>query len=136
MLLLFFLSIALVGLHPSATRKSAGQSGVVTSPVSVRMQPLNEQGSLTRSPSNNDDQFAALNPLSRRGAGGAAAAGASRSQMSPRGGRESPDAIEMQLTAGGRVSGGAAAVQLQDDDFSDFVGAADESAAGAALHVC
>ncbi len=126
----------MLGLHPSATRKPAGQPGVVTSPVSVQMQPLNEQGPLTRYPSNNDDQFAALNPLSRRGTGGAAAVVASRSQMSPRGGRESPDAIEMQLTAGGRVSGGGAAAQLQDDDFSDFVGAADESVSGAVLYVC
>ena len=110
------------GLLPSSSRQPSAQAGIVTQPVSVKMQPLNENGSLAREPS--DEPFASLNPLSqRRKAGGGAAAGtAGRSRVAARGGRESPEAVEMQLTA---ARGSTSDTQIADDDFSDFVGAED-----------
>ncbi len=93
----------------------------MTQPGSVQMQSLDENGTLAGSTS--DEPFASLNPLSKRGKSGtlAAASAVSHSRVAARG-RESPDAVEMQLSVG-RVA--AASAQLADDDFSDFVGAED-----------
>ncbi len=116
------------GLHPSASRKPPGR---VTNPVSVQMQPMNEQGS--------EEMFSSLNPISQRGrgggvaGGGAAAAGSSRSRTQVRVGRESPDAVEMQLAASS-VGSGRASAQLADDDFADFVSA--EEAQGPGTREC
>jgi hypothetical protein len=125
---LLCLSAACTGLHPSASRKPPGR---VTNPVSVQMQPMNEQGS--------EELFSSLNPISQRGkgggvAGGGAAAAGSRSRTQVRGGRESPDAVEMQLAASSVASGGGASAQLADDDFADFVSA--EEAPGPGTHDC
>jgi hypothetical protein len=118
------LSTANAGLHPSQTRRQTGQAGRPANPVSVQMRPLNEQGS--------DEMFADLNPVSQRGkVGGGAAAGSSRSRTQVRGGRESPDAVEMQLAVGGAGSGEGASAQVDEDDFADFVSAEEAPAAGA-----
>jgi hypothetical protein len=118
------LSAAFAGLHPSASKKA----GNVTQPMTVQMQPLNENGSLARASS--EEPFASLNPLSQRGkAGGGAAAAGTRSRAPARGGRESPDAVEMHLTGGSHAEGVAADARLADDEFSDFVGAEDASGA-------
>ena len=123
------LNASCTGLHPSASRQPPGR---VTNPVSVQMQPMSEQGS--------DEMFASLNPISQRGrgggvaGGGASSAGSSRSRTQVRGGRESPEAVEMQLASSASASGGGASAQLADDDFADFVSA--EEAPGPGTYDC
>jgi hypothetical protein len=60
-------------------------------------------------------------------------AAVARSRAVARGGRDSPDAIEMQLTGGSYAGGAAAHTQLADDEFSDFVSAEDAPGAIIAL---
>jgi hypothetical protein len=96
------------------------------------MRPFNEENNSASSPT--EEPFASLNPLSQRGkARGGAAPAASRSRPAFNEKRDSPDAVEMQLSAGNSYGAAADGVQIADDEFSDFVSAEEAPVSGACI---